>query len=280
MARHHWRFVVRDQYGYVVQNALVYVYLPGTTTVFSGTAYDAASGGSTVTNPFTSNAYGEVEAWFDTAQVVDVLVTDNSDAAYRAVEGASATLSFTSFTESDDIYLAASDQIDHGAAEHTNITRKLWLPAEAVTLGTGSAMVTAGTGANISRTVEFSDAASEDASWSFAVPYDWASGALSAQLVISGVTTNTGALRWVFTAKKVAAAADVTAAGTATTFTGVNAAHTANFLFYETDTEIITPTGEDELVLLNIQRVGADGADTYASVIRVHGVIISYTAEQ
>jgi hypothetical protein len=109
-ARRHWRFVVRDQYGFVIQNAQVFVYQPGTTTAFTGTAYDAASGGSPVTNPFTTNAYGEVEAWFDTAQVVDVLVTDNTNAAYRATGGPLALVDFTSFTEKDDIYVSASDQ--------------------------------------------------------------------------------------------------------------------------------------------------------------------------
>lgn len=108
-ARRHWRFVVRDQYGYVIQNAQVFVYQPGTTTAFTGTAYDAASGGSPVTNPFVTNSQGEVEAWFDTAQVVDVLVTDNSNTAYRAVDGAAATVDFSSFTEKDDVYAAASD---------------------------------------------------------------------------------------------------------------------------------------------------------------------------
>lgn len=108
-ARRHWRFVVRDKYGYVVQNAQVFVYLPGTTTVFAGTAYDAASGGTPVTNPFTTNDQGEVEAWFDTAQVVDVKVTDNSNTAYRAVGGVSDTLDFSDFTEKDDIYVSASD---------------------------------------------------------------------------------------------------------------------------------------------------------------------------
>ena len=84
-ARRHWRFTVRDQFGFVIQNAAVFVYQPGTTTVFTGTCYNAPSGGGTITNPFTSNDQGEVEGWFDTAQVVNVLVTDNTDTAYRAV---------------------------------------------------------------------------------------------------------------------------------------------------------------------------------------------------
>lgn len=121
-ARRHWRFVVRDQYGFVIQNAQVFVYQPGTTTVFTGTAYDAASGGAAVTNPFITNAFGEVEAWFDTAQVVDVLVTDNSNLAYRAVGGVADTANFPSFTEKDDIYVSASDQVSTDFGEVGDIT--------------------------------------------------------------------------------------------------------------------------------------------------------------
>lgn len=112
MARRHWRFVVRDRYGYTIQNARVSVYQPGTTNAFVGTAYNAASGGGAVTNPFTTNAQGEVEAWFDTDQLVDVFVTDNTGTAYRAVDGAGVPITFTSFTEADSINPEAADVKD------------------------------------------------------------------------------------------------------------------------------------------------------------------------
>ena len=137
-ARRHWRFVVRDQYGFVIQNAKVNVYLPGTTTVFTGTAYDAASGGGTVTNPFTTNAFGEVEAWFDTAQVVDVQVDDNTNLAYRAVGGASATVDFSTFTEKDDIYVSASDQVSQDFGEAGDIAAGLVNPFTSVTAVAGA----------------------------------------------------------------------------------------------------------------------------------------------
>lgn len=99
--RKHWKFVVKDEFGNAIVNAAVFVYQPGTTNNFLGTAYTTLSGGTTTTNPFTTNSQGEVEAFFDTPQAVDVLVTDNADTAYRT--GSSATLSFTSFTENDNI---------------------------------------------------------------------------------------------------------------------------------------------------------------------------------
>lgn len=100
-SRRHWKMVVRDAAGRAIQNAAVYVYQPGTTTSFTGSAYDALTGGSTVSNPLITNAQGEVEAWFTTPQHVDLLVTDNGDAAYYA--GSTGALSFTSFTEHDEI---------------------------------------------------------------------------------------------------------------------------------------------------------------------------------
>lgn len=136
-ARRHWRFTVRDQFGYAIQNAAVFVYQPGTTTTFTGTCYNAASGGSPITNPFTTNNQGEVEGWFDTAQVVDVLVTDNTDTAYRAVFPTTPT-PFTSFTEKDDIYVSASDQVSTDFGEAGDFAATLVNPFTAVTAVAGA----------------------------------------------------------------------------------------------------------------------------------------------
>ena len=95
--RRHFKYIVKDEYGNVISNATVNIYLPGTTTVFTGTAYTTLSGGTTTTNPFTSNSQGEVEAWFDTPQAVDLAITDNSDTAVRA--GYTTPISFSPFTE-------------------------------------------------------------------------------------------------------------------------------------------------------------------------------------
>lgn len=107
-SRRHWRFIVRDAYGKAIQNAHVNVYQPGTTNAFSGTAYNAYTGGSTVTNPFTTNAQGEVEAYFDTAQDVDVAVDSNSSTAYLAVDPTT-TVTFTPFTERDEVRVDVAD---------------------------------------------------------------------------------------------------------------------------------------------------------------------------
>ena len=330
MARSHWRFIARDAYGYVLQNAHVNVYLPGTTTVFSGSAFDAVSGGSAVTNPFTTNAQGEVEAWFVTPQSVDVAVDDNSSAAYRAVDGAGGAFSFTAFTEKDEIHMTPEDDkadadeailqpgvsgdildIDpgdatvagatgkyadaghqhentglpnaHGPASHSNVVRSFFLKAEDATLGTGAAFLNVGAGLNLERTVEYSDAASEDAFWTFALPTDFNGSVITVRPVWSPAATDGVAhtVRWVYTAKELASGTNVTAAGTTTTWTGASAARTVDILVYDTNTSTgVTPAAGDTLFQLNVQRLGADGADTYVGAVRLHGLIVTYTADQ
>lgn len=286
MARRHWRFVVRDQYGYVIQNAKVNVYQPGTSNAFTGTAYNAASGGGAVTNPFTTNAYGEAEAWFDNAQVVDVQVDDNTNLAYRAVGGASDTVDFATFTEKDDIYVTASEQattgdavISHGADRHTNIQRSFWLPVNDGAVIDGGALATLGTAPDIIRTISMADAATSGVSWDFLVPSDWDSGALNAELYFVGATTAGGSIRLSVVSKEVAEGADVTAAGTTVTQTS-QAPTTANLLVVEPSIALITPTVVGALVKLEARRLGADGADNYAAVAHMVGVRISYTANQ
>jgi len=138
LARRHWRFVVRDAYGYAIQNAKVNVYLPGTTTVFTGSAYAAASGGSPITNPFTTNAQGEVEAFFDTTQSVDVAVDDNTDTAYRAVDGAGAVLPFTPFTEVDEVHASPADDLNPVVGVTGEVVAALVNPYTGVTGAAGA----------------------------------------------------------------------------------------------------------------------------------------------
>jgi hypothetical protein len=100
--RAHLSFYVKAQNGKVIQNASVYVYQTGTTTPITETMYAGASGATTVSNPLTSNAQGEVEAWLAGAKRVDLYATDNSNTAYYPNVPAAA-LSFTAFTETVDL---------------------------------------------------------------------------------------------------------------------------------------------------------------------------------
>jgi hypothetical protein len=265
----------------VIQNAKVNVFQPGTSNNFLGSAFTAVSGGSGVTNPMTTNSQGEVEAWFDTAQTVDIQVDDNSDTAYRAVNGSSATVSFTTFIEADDIY---PDAGLHGIAEHTNRTRTIWLGSLDGFAQTGAALTTLGTEPDSVRYMAFVDAATNSAVWNFVVPNDWNSGALTAQVFWIPISTDGVAhtVRWSYVCKKRGAGDDVTAAGTTTTFTGTSAARTANIMVIDTATSTgVTPgVGGSEVVQFTLRRIGADGADTYVGTVGVIGVAITYTSDE
>lgn len=327
MARRHWRFVVRDRYGYTIQNAKVNVFQPGTSTDFTGTAHDAASGGNVLTNPFTTNQFGEVEAWFSDEQDVDVRVDDNVDQAYRAVDGSGTPISFTTFTEADSIYLGGDDALSeaehhvigtasdlqditlalqaeavgasgrfadgahihghvafagdpHSAATHTDIERSIFLPVNDGVVLAGGTLASLGATPNIIRTISLADAATNGAVWAFVVPDDWASGGLDVTVYFAGATTTTGTVRWTITAKKRAEGEDVTVAGTAVSYTS-DAPTTANFLVIDpTQNDVVTPAVAGELIMIGVQRIGADGADTYAAVAHIIGIRVDYTANQ
>lgn len=314
--------MVRDQYGFVIQNAQVFVYQPGTTNVFLGTAYDAASGGAAVTNPFTTNAFGEVEAWFDTAQVVDVLVTDNSNLAYRAVGGVSDTQDFPSFTEKDDIYVSAVDQVSadfgevgdissidpgdaaaagatgeyadaghqhanlglpnsHSIAQHDNLLRTVFLPVNDGAVLDGGTLAIVGANPDGIRSITLADAASQGAAWALQLP-DWASGSIAFQIFFTPVSAVLAAnVRWSVDCKAVASAGLLNAAGTTTVLTHTGASEAVSSLIKGTLTASgVTPAAATDLFMINVRRLGADGADTFAGTIGILGVLLSYTATQ
>lgn len=100
MARSQMRHNVKDTAGNVIQGAVCVVYLTGTTTAVSD-MYAAAAGGAAITS-LTSNAQGDIEAWFDAAKVVDIKVTDNSNTAFYPSQ-ASRLLNWTDFTETVEV---------------------------------------------------------------------------------------------------------------------------------------------------------------------------------
>lgn len=277
MARNHWRFVVRDAYGYAIQNAKVNVYQPDTTTAFLGTAYTSLAGGTTASNPFTTNAQGEVEAWFDTAQEVDVQVDDNSDTAYRAVEGAAQTISFTTFTEDETIDDAPANVQAHGASYHTNITRTFFLPVLDVVTDGGTIAVR-GTPPAALRVLTLPDAATNGMQWWIAVPSDAVTGAPQISIVHAGQTTTGGAVRWSIATLYDFVGSSIVSAGSTVNFTGATLATTDVLVAEAAQAGEIWAAGD--YYRISVRRVGADGADTYAASTSLIGIKISYTANQ
>lgn len=78
VSRAHIRAVLIDQAGNTIANQQVNVYQPNTTTAPIGTMYSAASAGSTVTNPRTSDVHGMIETWLEYPQLVDFVWTDSA----------------------------------------------------------------------------------------------------------------------------------------------------------------------------------------------------------
>ena len=334
-ARRHWRFTVRDQFGFVIQNAKVFVYQPGTTTDFTGTCHNAASGGSVITNPFTTNSQGEAEGWFDNAQVVDVFVTDNSGAAFRAAFP-TVLAPFTSFTEKDDIYASASDTPlekgttadladitaaaqsevlgasnrwadgahvhghtalaadphgsaahsqtlsvnPHGIADHTDVTRFLWLPVHDGVVLDGGTLASRGTAPDIIRVITLADAATAGASWAFLLPDDYVTNSsLSFEIYHAGQTTTSGSVRWSTNMHVIAEGVSIVTAQGSAAFTG-QAPTTADLLVIEA-TQALGVTGvAGDLVRVNVRRLGGDGADNYAASTSLIGLKVSYTGSQ
>lgn len=90
------RHNVHDAAGNSIQGALLAVFQTGTVTPVTD-MFAAATGGSPITT-ITSDAQGDAVAWFDTAQTVDITVSDNGGTAFYPSRPAE-LLSWSDFTE-------------------------------------------------------------------------------------------------------------------------------------------------------------------------------------
>jgi hypothetical protein len=130
--------------------------------------------------------------------------------------------------------------------------------------------------------VALADAATQGAFSVFQMPSDSTGVAFTVRPVWSPGATDSSAhtVRWQFNSK-VIVGADITAAGTVITFTGVSATRTVSVPVLETGASsgAVTPAA-GAWVRLEIQRLGSDGNDTYVGVVNLIGVQIDYTANQ
>lgn len=169
----------------------------------------------------------------------------------------------------------------HGAEMHTNITRTLFLPAYAAGLD-GATLIAVGASPNLSNAINYADAATSGAYWTFLVPSDWDNGVISIRPNWTPAATDAVAhtVRWSVTAKGLGGSANITAAGTTTAFTGASAARTLDVVVLEAP-QSTGVTGSTALrMMLELQRIGADVADTYVGAVRLFGILVEYTANQ
>lgn len=104
--RSHLRVLIKSRSGDAIQNALVYVYVQGTTTAVTD-MWTAQTGGANVVSLVTNNA-GQIEAWLDRAKFVSIKITDNANTAYLA-GGTGEPLDWPDITQVIDVDPAPAD---------------------------------------------------------------------------------------------------------------------------------------------------------------------------
>jgi hypothetical protein len=169
----------------------------------------------------------------------------------------------------------------HGASNHTDITRSIWLVPAAGTPD-GLTLTQTGSAPNFMDCYSLPNGSTTGAFWTFEVPDDYVSGNPTATIYWSPSATDGTAhtVRWQYTFKSLGSGSDVIAAGTTTTWTGASAARTINLLVKDTTTSVGAAMVAGDICRLEVQRIGADAADTYVGEVRLHAVRIDYTANQ
>jgi hypothetical protein len=172
--------------------------------------------------------------------------------------------------------------LGHGAADHGDVTRYLWLDRDSMPSADGGTTSVHGTAVpNQVSTWLLADAATQGMFGQFGLPSDTkANSNLSATIIWTPVTTDGTAhtVRWSINAFSITNGATIDTAGTTTTFTGASAARTVKVAVFETTTQFLTGVNAGELVRFNLRRIGADAADTYVGSVHVEGIRIDYTA--
>lgn len=160
----------------------------------------------------------------------------------------------------------------------------VWIPAGSMTArttnGPASGSVETTTNKVMIRTLDFDAAAAEYAQFQIQMPKGWNEGTVSALFVWSHATaaTNFGVV-WGLQALALSDDDGIDAAfGTAQTVTDTGG--TANDLYRSPETAALTIAGtpaENDVVVFQVYRDAAVGADTLAVDARLHGVALFYT---
>jgi hypothetical protein len=157
-------------------------------------------------------------------------------------------------------------------------SRSLFIDASMLRLDAAQG-VKIGTPPNAVDAVSLADGVTSGAYCNFNMPVDVITGTVKIRPQWAPGTTDGVAhtVRWQRNIK-IITAADVTASGESIAWTGDSAARTVNVEVLETGgTTTITPAANDR-IRLEIQRLGADGADTYVGAVQLLGIRIDYQA--
>jgi hypothetical protein len=159
-------------------------------------------------------------------------------------------------------------------------TRTFTIPLTAMTPESGASATTLGSGTNAMDAVTLHDALSEGVMFSFSVPSDWASGALTYTTLWAPSATDavSHTVRWTADVIELTAGTDVTAAGTTTGVTGTSAARTANLMVIGDTRTLLTPSVAGSFVRANLRRNGGHSNDTYVGDVNLLGIRLDYTS--
>lgn len=161
------------------------------------------------------------------------------------------------------------------------ITKEIRLLPSAALLDSGT-LTSVGSAPDHVQVLQLADAATQGGTWDFEVPLDWDSGTFTVQPVWAPGSTDASShtVRWQVKCKTRGAGGDVTAAGTATAWTGSSAARTQNLMVKDTSQDTgVTIGGTGNLLAINIRRIGADAADTYVGAVNLLWVVLTYTGK-
>lgn len=172
--------------------------------------------------------------------------------------------------------------LGHGAADHGDLTRSLWLDTRLlITLDGTSTASTGGTAPDAYTMYNLPDAATSGSYGEFLMPTD----AKAAQPISAAIYWIAGSadavahtVRWSFDCLAAVAGTDFGAAGTTTNFTGSSAARTVGPLVIEAAQQVLASVSANDLIRMNVRRVGADAADTYVGAVKFLGVRLDYAA--
>lgn len=166
----------------------------------------------------------------------------------------------------------------HGASDHTDRTRHIWLPAPAWHSVDPATLTNAGSN-TIPRMVWKLDAASEEGlGTTFLLPEDYASGNLTAKLYYGMESATSGNVVIRTQCLGPADGASYDAANDVDTTQTVGVPGTAELLDIHTITTTWAVTAGDMLIMF-IRRLGADASDTATGDMDFFGVEIEYTAD-
>lgn len=213
-----------------------------------------------------------------TASGRDVPLQDSNSVRYIGTGGLSASNVGTAI---DELAIGRSAN-PHGAADHTNIVRTLWLSPGAITPDSATVGF-AGTAPDRMEHILFADGSTQAAGVTFAVPLDWASGAIEFVYYFSGSTAFGAAdtVRIETTVKEITDSADTVGAGTTTTedvTPGV--AYGAQDLLLVSTGATVTPSAALNVVRFHLRRLGGHANDDYTGNLRWNGLLVSYLATQ